>query len=132
MADSFSGVIAFAFMGSMILVGTVLRARISWLQFALIPASLLGGLIGFLLISSGYAFGYSSEEFVPFAFHFFTLSFMSLVLTGKEPSADNKSIQAGGIWLAIGWTMHSGDPWIHPGPGAGDGDRIHLGIRIRS
>jgi ESS family glutamate:Na+ symporter len=105
MADSFSGVLAFAFMASMILVGTVLRARVPWFQFALIPASLLGGLIGFLLISSGYAFGYTSQDFVPFAFHFFTLSFMSLVLTGKEPSADNTSIQPGGIWLAIGWTM---------------------------
>ena len=105
MSDSFSGVIAFAFMCSMILVGTVLRARVPWFQFSLIPASLLGGLIGFLLISSGYALGYTSQDFVPFAFHFFTLSFMSLVLTGKEPSADNKSIQPGGIWLAIGWTM---------------------------
>ena len=105
MVDSFSGVLAFAFMVSMILVGTVLRARVPWFQFALIPASLLGGLIGFLLISSGYAFGYTSQDFVPFAFHFFTLSFMSLVLTGKETSADNKSIQPGGIWLSIGWTM---------------------------
>lgn len=105
MADSFSGVIAFAFMVTMILVGTVLRARVPWFQFALIPASLLGGLIGFVLVSSGYAFGYSSQDFVPFAFHFFTLSFMSLVLTGKEASADDKSIQPGGLWLSIGWTM---------------------------
>ena len=105
MADSFSGILAFAFMASMILVGTVLRARVAWFQFALIPASLLGGIIGFALISSGYAFGYTSQDFVPFAFHFFTLSFMSLVLTGKESSADNKSIQPGGIWLSIGWTM---------------------------
>ena len=30
---------------------------------------------------------------------------MSLVLTGKEASADNQSIQPGGSWLAIGWTM---------------------------
>lgn len=105
MADSFSGVIAFAFMVAMILAGTVLRARVPWFQFALIPASLLGGLIGFVLVSSGNAFGYSSQDFVPFAFHFFTLSFMSLVLTGKEASSDDKSIQPGGLWLSIGWTM---------------------------
>ena len=70
MADSFSGVVAFAFMVSMILLGTVLRARIPWVQSALIPASLLGGVIGFVLVSSGFAFGYTSEDFVPFAFHF--------------------------------------------------------------
>ena len=92
-------------MGSMIFVGTVLRAHSTWLQCALIPASLLGGLIGFLLISFGYAFGYTSENFVPFAFHFFTLSFMSLVLTGKESNANKNSTRLGGIWLAIGWTM---------------------------
>ena len=77
MADSFDGVIAFAFMASMILVGTLLRARINFLQKALIPASLLGGIIGFFAISLDLSLGFNSDDFVAFAFHFFTLSFMS-------------------------------------------------------
>ena len=105
MAETFHGVIAFAFMVTMILTGTVLRARISFLQHSLIPASLLGGLIGFVLISSGFSLGFASEDFVAFAFHFFTLSFMSLVLTGGEKSAQATSIKPGGFWLSIGWVM---------------------------
>ena len=105
MADTFHGVIAFAFMVSMILLGTILRSRFSFLQTALVPASLLGGIIGFALISLDLSFGYGSEDFVAFAFHFFTLSFMSLVLTGKEPGSPDRSIQPGGLWMSIGWTM---------------------------
>lgn len=105
MADSFHGVIAFAFMVSMILVGTILRARIRLLQTALMPASLLGGIIGFTLISLDLSLGFTSDDFLAFAFHFFTLSFMSLVLTGKEPGSADRSIQPGGIWMSVGWTM---------------------------
>ena len=105
MADSFHGVIAFAFMVSMILVGTILRARIVILQSALIPASLLGGIIGFALINLDLSVGFTSDDFVAFAFHFFTLSFMSLVLTGREPGSADRSVQPGGLWMSIGWTM---------------------------
>lgn len=105
MSDTFHGVIAFAFMVAMILLGTVLRARIHILQAALLPASLIGGLIGFVLISLDLALGYTSDDFVAFAFHFFTLSFMSLVLTGKNEDAPQQSIAPGGWWLSIGWTM---------------------------
>ena len=105
MADSFHGVIAFAFMVSMILVGTILRARFTFLQAALIPSSLLGGLIGFTLLSFDLSLGFTSDDFVAFAFHFFTLSFMSLVLIGKESGSPDRSIQPGGLWMSIGWTM---------------------------
>ena len=87
MADTFNGVIAFAFLVSMILLGTVLRARFRFIQSALVPASLLGGLIGFVLVSLDLSFGFKSEDFVAFAFHFFTLSFMSLVLTSSGQKA---------------------------------------------
>ena len=105
MADTFDGVMAFAFMVSMILVGTVLRARLRFLQTSLVPASLIGGLIGFILVTLDLAFGFESGDFVAFSFHFFTLSFMSLVLTGAAGGSTERSIQPGGLWLSIGWTM---------------------------
>ncbi len=105
MSETFHGVIAFAFMVAMILLGTVLRARLTWLQAALLPASLIGGLIGFVLISFDLSLSFSSEDFVVFAFHFFTLSFMSLVLTGKSEASADQSVQGGAWWLSIGWTM---------------------------
>lgn len=104
MASSFHGVLAFAFMGLMLLAGTILRARIPPLRNALVPASLIGGLLGFALINTGLAYGYSSADFALFTFHFFTLSFMSLVLARGE-QRDGPRVAWGGSWLSIVWVM---------------------------
>ncbi len=106
MATTFPGVIAFAFMATMILAGVILRARVPFLQRNLVPASLIGGVLGFLLISTGMSLDLESEDFTVFAFHFFTLSFMSLVLTGKsEKLAESHSVVPGGMWLSTIWVM---------------------------
>jgi len=106
MAATFPGVIAFAFMASMILFGVMLRARVRFLQHNLVPAGLIGGVLGFILISLGLSFGFSSSDFTAFAFHFFTLSFMSLVLTGGNSNPkQSKSVVPGGMWLSVVWVM---------------------------
>ena len=107
MADTFPGIIAFAFMVALILVGVGLRANIRAIQSALVPASLIAGLLGFALINLDLSFGFVNSDFTVFAFHFFTLSFMSLVLTGKEPqpAGETSLVAAGGSWLSIVWVM---------------------------
>ena len=106
MQDSFSGVLAFAFLGALLLSGTALRARVAWLRNALVPASLIGGLLGFTLLALDLGFGYESRDFAVFTFHFFTLSFMSLVLTGRDPDQSGSgSVVGGGSWLAVIWVM---------------------------
>ena len=108
MAATFPGVIAFAFMVGLILVGVGIRAKFKVVQATLVPASLIAGLLGFALINLDLSFGFSNTDFTAFAFHFFTLSFMSLVLVGKEKNATtakNSSVTAGGSWLSIVWVM---------------------------
>lgn len=106
MLATFPGVLAFAFLACMLLAGTILRARISVLRSGLVPASLIGGLLGFLLLLFDLDFGFSSGQFQVFAFHFFTLSFMSLVLTGSDEGADKSGrVAAGGLWMATLWTL---------------------------
>lgn len=106
MLETFPGVLAFAFVASMLLVGTVLRARIRFFRNALVPASLLAGVVGFLLLLFDLDFGFESAQFQGFAFHFFTLSFMSLVLTGSDPAAKQSgTVTQGGLWLSAIWTM---------------------------
>ena len=110
MASTFPGVIAFSFMVSLILAGVGIRARIKWIQSALIPASLLAGIFGFVLINLDLSFGLVNTDFTAFAFHFFTLSFMSLVLTGKEHNTAEETsslpaVTRGGTWLSIVWVM---------------------------
>ena len=105
MADSFSGILIFALLVTFILMGTIIRARVKALGKPLIPASLIGGIIGFILINSHLTLGYTSEDFTVFTFHFFTLSFMSLVLTGKETQQSKAPVFLGGSWLALIWVI---------------------------
>lgn len=81
MGDSFHGIMAFALMAAMLFLGGVLRKRIPFLQQSLVPASILGGVLGFVLLSFALIPGYTPADFNSLTFHFFTLSFMSLCLT---------------------------------------------------
>ena len=111
MQDSFHGVIAFALLALMLWVGSQLRSRLSWLRASLVPASIVGGLIGFLALSLDLLPGYSPADFTALTFHFFTLSFMSLCLTGggrQDAPGGGGSIVRGGLWLTLAWSISLG------------------------
>ncbi len=102
MESTFPGVIAFAVMCVFMLVGTVLRAKVAFLQRNLVPASITGGLVGFALFAAlGDTVGWS-YDYTAFTFHFFTLSFMSLCLTIDDQAGDS-SATFGGLWLSLVW-----------------------------
>lgn len=111
MGSTFHGVIAFALMAALLVVGSLLRSRLGWLRTSLIPGSIVAGVIGFILLSSGLIPGYGPSDFTVLAFHFFTLSFMSLCLTGSpKPAAGEarQGIVGGGLWLTLIWTASLG------------------------
>ncbi|MFH7585284.1 sodium/glutamate symporter [Oceanimonas smirnovii] len=110
MESSFHGVIAFALMAGMLLIGGLLRNRFVLLRRSLVPASIIGGLIGFTLLSLNLLPGFTAGDFSTLTFHFFTLSFMSLCLTGrsKDSSLAGGSIVRGGLWLTLIWTVSLG------------------------
>ena len=110
MDGTFQGVIAFALMALMLVLGGVLRRQIPFLQNSLVPASILGGGIGFVLLSFDLLPGYGPNDFNALTFHFFTLSFMSLCLTGssKDKKLAGDSIVKGGLWLTLIWTASLG------------------------
>ena len=112
MNATFPAFMAFGAMSILLLIGVLLRAKIKVLQNLMIPASLIAGVLGFILVNAGWLkFPYegqwvalTSRDFVPFAFHAFTLSFISLCLTRAEESNQQKSAFKGGMWLALIWT----------------------------
>ncbi len=58
------------------------------------------------MLSAGFSPGYTAKNFAPFTFHFFPLSFMSLVLIGAEKNANHKEpIYRDGMWLTLIWTI---------------------------
>ena len=105
MASTFHPVLAFAFVLALMFVGALLRQRFKILQRNLVPASLVGGVIGFFLVSSGLGLGYQSADFTPIAFHAFTLSFMSLVLTSRNNGDGSKTLAMGGLWMSVIWVI---------------------------
>ncbi|WP_110686098.1 sodium/glutamate symporter [Salinicola aestuarinus] len=111
MGSTFHGVIAFALMAALLVIGSLLRSRLSWLRASLVPGSIVAGAIGFGALSLGWIPGYGPQDFTALAFHFFTLSFMSLCLTGSPPAAggsERQSVIGGGLWLTLMWTASLG------------------------
>lgn len=111
MGASIHGVIAFALLAGFLVVGGYLRSRIGWLRATLVPGSIVGGVIGFGLISMGWIPGFKAGDFTSLAFNFFTLSFMALCLTGspkKAPGEKGDGIVKGGLWLTLMWTASLG------------------------
>lgn len=111
MGSTFHGVIAFALMAGLLAVGSLLRSRLGFLRACLVPGSIVAGVLGFILLSSGLIPGYGPSDFTALAFHFFTLSFMSLCLTGGAKPANGKAKQGivgGGLWLTLIWTASLG------------------------
>jgi ESS family glutamate:Na+ symporter len=106
MAQTFPGILSFAFLAALLVFGTLIRANVRFFQVNLVPASLIGGTLGFGLIALDWAMGFKAADFTAFAFHFFTLSFMSLVLTSRaQPIAGQQPVALGGLWLSLIWVI---------------------------
>lgn len=109
MENSFHGVIAFALIAGLSIIGALIRKFFPLLRNSLIPASIIGGIIGFTLLSFNLIPQFKPSDFTTLTFHFFTLSFMSLCLTGngKTPSSSGNVIR-GGLWLTLIWSISLG------------------------
>ncbi len=103
---------AFFWIGALILVGVVLRAKVPLFQKFLMPASLIGGILGFILmrldiIGLPQPDGYmriNEDIFANITFHLFALSFVGIGLVKNEGSGQKgagKNIMKGAIWVAL-------------------------------
>lgn len=94
----------FAFMGLMLLAGILLRATVKPFQYLLFPACLIGGTLGFVLHSTG-AFKCETSLLEAVAYHLFTVSFISIGLTGQgnsgAPKGGLKELVKGALWMSL-------------------------------
>jgi ESS family glutamate:Na+ symporter len=96
----------FGWISILLIVGVILRARIGFFQQYLVPAAIIGGIIGFVLISVGWI-DISNDEFTKFAVVLFTLNFISIGLTGadetavKKGSTLGKTLVRGMLWITL-------------------------------
>jgi len=108
MMESFNPLLLFGAMGGILIVGLLCRAYIPIFQKFLVPASVIGGILGFIIVSFGW-FGLKAEMFKMFAFHLFNASFIAMGLTGGDGNSAGasrrKTILKGSLWLGLASTI---------------------------
>lgn len=98
----------FGWLSIMLIIGVILRAKIGFFQKYLFPASIIGGILGFILVSVGWI-KIPHAAFTQFAILFFTLNFISIGLTGadeadaKPGTTIRKTVMRGMLWMALLW-----------------------------
>lgn len=106
-----TAMMTFSWIGIMLLVGMIFRAKIPFLSNILMPASVIGGIVGFILMNTGVltfagADPDMSNQIVGF---FFTLSFISIGLTaipnekGKSAGDTAKQVLKGSLGMGLLW-----------------------------
>lgn len=111
MGSGFENLILFGILSLMLLIGTFLRAKVKFFQNYLVPASIIGGLLGFAIVSTGWIkigdIEVTSKSFSWFLFHAFNISYISLLLTRpREKQGDaSREVVRGGIWQTLIWTI---------------------------
>ena len=104
----FDAMLLFGSLAIMLLVGVLLRAKISIFQRFLIPSCLIGGVLGLILVNGGII-KLSVTDLETFAYHFFNISFISVGLTNSANQSDNlikkKGFIKGPLWMALSQTI---------------------------
>ncbi len=109
----FDSLLVFGFLSVLLLVGIAIRAKVSFVQKFLFPSCLIGGIIGIIVINLSPAGIFAEGGLIPvatdqletFAFHFFSLSFVSIGLTPDDNSDGTKQSKGrffkGAFWMAL-------------------------------
>lgn len=100
----FEPLLAFGWLGVMLLIGIFLRAKIPFIQRFLFPSCLLGGLLGLAFLNTGIV-KIETSLLESFAYHFFNISFISVGLTVRTPEEkaaySGKEMARGSLWMAL-------------------------------
>lgn len=85
---------------ALMFLGVLIR-KIPFMRQTLMPAPVLGGIVGFILMNTG-VLDLDYHTFERITFHLFTLSFISITYTSmNQKKKANKGVFKGGLWLAL-------------------------------
>lgn len=91
----YSVVVAFGLASVMLCIGMAIRAKVKFFQHMLMPVSVIGGILGFILMNlvlSEYPVGgVSVTDFSNIVDVFFVMSFISIGLTGSKKKKNKKT-----------------------------------------
>ena len=109
----YSVVIAFGVASVMLCLGMVIRAKVPFFRHMLMPTSVIGGLVGLILMNTLFAKvnfgGMTTTDFSNIVDVFFVMSFISIGLTGKKKNkkAENtkEKKRSGAVRGAMGMAL---------------------------
>jgi len=100
----FEPCLIFGALAIFLLIGVVLRAKITLLQRFLFPGCLIGGVAGLILMSTGLI-KLPVSQLETFAYHFFNISFISVGLTRGNPAGEKskkgREFLNGPVWMGL-------------------------------
>lgn len=106
-----SFLMAFGLASIALCIGTLLRAKVPFLRNMLVPASVIAGILGliFMNVCSGINFnvGTDGNMYTEIVNHLFTISFISISLTGSGESGKGaaKNIFKGALGMGMVWNL---------------------------
>lgn len=101
--------LAFAYASIMICIGAFLRAKIPFLRSMLVPASVVGGVLGIIIMNLAMAadidIGTDTAMYTDIVNNLFTVSFISISLTAapKGEGSGAKNVLRGALGLGLVW-----------------------------
>ncbi|MCM1989420.1 sodium/glutamate symporter [Oceanirhabdus seepicola] len=105
---NFDFFIMFGWISVLLLAGTAIRAKFKIVQKSLVPSSLIGGILGLILMNLG-VIKIPEAALSQFVFHLFAISFIAIGLmegksegksSGKKGSFFKSPVFKGGLWMA--------------------------------
>lgn len=106
-----SFMIAFGLASVALCLGTFLRAKVGFLRNMLVPASVIAGMIGVLFMNivpaMGVDIGTDANMYTEIVNHLFTISFISISLTGSSDNGQGtaKSMFKGALAMGTVWCL---------------------------
>lgn len=100
----------FSFLAILILIGVFLRANIKFFQNFLVPACIIGGILGAIIMNTTTIPGINPKLYEQLAYHFFAFSFICLGLRGtgcieNECEETMKELAKGSVWQGFMFYM---------------------------
>lgn len=98
---------AFGWASIMLLIGVFLRSRITVLKNMLVPASVIAGILGIVFMNAmdgmHISTGTDTDMFTSIVNHLFTVSFISISLTGTSENNRAKNTFKGAVGMGLVW-----------------------------
>lgn len=104
-----SFMIAFGLASIMLAIGLLVRAKVGFIRRMLVPASVIAGIVGFIVMNTGWITAIDAEMYIEIVTMLFTVTFISIGLTSnprsKGTSSTGKDVAKGSLGMGFTWNI---------------------------